>query len=133
MRIRRPKEYLDSEDFWFTDGDGVADVNIRKSIEFHQEQGLRSTVTAIQPSGRFGAMELEHNQVRPFQEKPKSDGGWVNGGFFILSPHAVDYIDDDRTVWEREPLERLAAEGQLAAYKYSSARDIANWVQLHYY
>lgn len=118
-RLRRAKEYLGNEDFCFTYGDGVADVDIRQLLDFHQEQGLRATVTAIQPSGRFGAMELEHNQVLQFREKPKGDGGWVNGGFFILSPRAVDYIDGDRSVWEREPLERLAAEGQLAAYKHA--------------
>jgi len=118
-RLRRVKAYLGNEDFCFTYGDGVADVDIRKIHEFHKAQGVPATVTAVQPSGRFGAMELENSQVLHFREKPKGDGGWVNGGFFVLSPRAIDYIDGDRSVWEREPLERLAATGLLAAYKHT--------------
>lgn len=117
-RLGRVKEYLKDEDFCFTYGDGVAAVDIARLIEFHKQRGLSATVTAVQPSGRFGAMDLEDGRVHHFQEKPKGDGSWINGGFFVLSPKVFDYIDGDQTVWEREPLEGLAADGQLAAYKH---------------
>lgn len=117
-RLGRVKEYLRDEDFCLTYGDGVATVDVSKLIEFHREQGLLATVTAVQPSGRFGAMDIGGNQVLQFQEKPKGDGSWINGGFFVLSPKVFDYIDGDESIWEREPLERLAADSQLAAYKH---------------
>ncbi len=117
-RLGRVKEYLRDEDFCLTYGDGVATVDILKLVEFHREQGLLATVTAVQPSGRFGAMDIGGNQVLQFQEKPKGDGSWINGGFFVLSPKVFDYIDGDESIWEREPLERLAADSQLAAYKH---------------
>ncbi len=117
-RLGRVKEYLKDEDFCFTYGDGVAAVDISRLIEFHKQRGLSATVTAVQPSGRFGAMDIEDARVHHFQEKPKGDGSWINGGFFVLSPKVFDYLDGDQTVWEREPLEGLAADGQLAAYKH---------------
>lgn len=117
-RIKRIQEYVGNEDFCLTYGDGVAAVDIMKLIEFHKERGLLATVTAVQPSGRFGAMEIGNDRVTHFQEKPKGDGSWINGGFFVLSPKIFDYIDGDETVWERKPLERFAAEEQLAAYKH---------------
>jgi glucose-1-phosphate cytidylyltransferase len=121
-RIKRIRNYLDKETFCMTYGDGVADVNITRLIEFHFEQQVLATMTAVQPPGRFGAFTLAANQttVTSFREKPKGDrdGAWVNGGFFVLEPRALDYIDGDSTVWEREPLERLATDRQLAAYRH---------------
>ena len=101
-----------------TYGDGVSDVNIRRLIDFHTANGLSATLTAVRPPGRFGALELDEVKVDAFQEKPAGDGGWINGGFFVLSPAVLDYIAGDDTVWEQEPLERLAREGQLAAYRH---------------
>jgi glucose-1-phosphate cytidylyltransferase len=115
-RLKRVRDYLGDEDFCFTYGDGLSDVNIRRLIEFHRSQGTLATVTATQPTGRFGAMQMEEYRVTHFQEKPKGDGSWINGGFFVLSPKVVDFIDGDNSIWEREPLENLAAEGQLSAY-----------------
>jgi glucose-1-phosphate cytidylyltransferase len=116
-RLKRVAPYLEKEeDFCFTYGDGVADVNIGALVQFHRAQKLQATLTAAQAPGRFGALELEGSQVTSFVEKPKGDGGWINGGFFVLSPRVIDYIGDDQTVWEREPLEHLAREHQLAAY-----------------
>jgi glucose-1-phosphate cytidylyltransferase len=116
-RLKRVAPYLEKEeDFCFTYGDGVADVNIGALVQFHRAKKLQATLTAAQAPGRFGALELEGSQVTSFVEKPKGDGGWINGGFFVLSPRVIDYIGDDQTVWEREPLEHLARERQLAAY-----------------
>lgn len=115
-RLRRVRQYLDDEDFCFTYGDGVGDVNIKSLIEFHRAQGKYATVTATQPPGRFGSLVLDEQQVVGFHEKPHGDGGWINGGFFVLNPKVIDYIDGDDTVWEREPMERLAVHRQLAAY-----------------
>ena len=115
-RLKRVASYLDEEDFCFTYGDGVADVNIRDLVAFHRANKVKATLTAVQPPGRFGALVLDDSFVTRFQEKPKGDGGWVNGGFFVLSPTVIDYINGDETVWEREPLEHLARERQLAAY-----------------
>jgi len=117
-RLKRVAEYLGDEDFCFTYGDGVADVNIRELIEFHRAKKVKATLTAVQPPGRFGALGLGDALVTHFQEKPKGDGGWINGGFFVLSPSVIDYISGDGTVWEREPLERLAHDRQLAAYQH---------------
>jgi glucose-1-phosphate cytidylyltransferase len=115
-RLKRVAEYLGKEDFCFTYGDGVADVNIRELVAVHKAKKARATLTAVQPPGRFGALVLDDAFITSFQEKPKGDGGWINGGFFVLSPDVIEYIDGDDTVWEREPLERLARDRQLAAY-----------------
>jgi glucose-1-phosphate cytidylyltransferase len=106
------------EEFCFTYGDGVTDLDIHALLDYHREQGRLATVTAVQPPGRFGAIETEGELVRAFTEKPHGDGAWINGGFFVLSPKVEEYIEGDHTVWEREPLERLADDGQLSAYRY---------------
>ena len=115
-RLKRVRHFLGDEDFCFTYGDGVGDVNIAESIVFHKSQNALATLTAVQPPGRFGALNLEQHKVRGFQEKPQGDGGWINGGFFVLSPKVIDEIEGDRTIWEREPMEQLAGAGQLSAY-----------------
>lgn len=117
-RLRRVLKYLGDEDFCFTYGDGVADVDVTKLVEFHRAQRTIATVTAVQPAGRFGAMDLEGERVSQFREKLTGDGMWINGGFFVLSPAVRDYLDGDETVWEQEPLRRLAADGQLSSYKH---------------
>ncbi len=118
-RLRRVAGEVAGEDaFCFTYGDGVGDVDVGKLLAFHADHGALATVTATQPPGRFGSLEVEGDRVVGFQEKPAGDGGWVNGGFFVLSPDAVDYVDGDTTVWEADPLERLAAEGNLAVYHH---------------
>lgn len=116
-RLKRVAEYLDGEDFCFTYGDGVSDVDIRKVIEHHSNSGAMVTLTAAQPAGRWGALKIEGDRITSFEEKPE-DGGWINGGFFVVSPDALDYIADDSTVWEREPMERMASEGRLSAYRH---------------
>ncbi|MBX7145153.1 MAG: glucose-1-phosphate cytidylyltransferase [Oligoflexia bacterium] len=118
-RLKRVKHLLDNETFCFTYGDGVSDIDISKLIEYHRLHGRKATLTAIQPPGRFGALELHGDSVSTFLEKPAGDGGWVNGGFFVLEPSVLDYIEDDQTHWERSPLEKLAEEKQLVAYKHS--------------
>ncbi len=115
-RLGRVARYVGDEDFCFTYGDGVSDVNITELVEFHRSRKVKATLTAVQPPGRFGALVLEDGLITSFQEKPKGDGGWINGGFFVLSPAVLEYIAGDATVWEREPLERLARERTLAAY-----------------
>ncbi len=117
-RLKRIAPYLGHEDFCLTYGDGLADIDIKSLIQFHQEHSLLATMTAVQPPGRFGALTLEEKKVISFQEKPSGDGGWINGGFFVLSPKVLDFIEDDSTVWEKDPLEQLAAQGQLAAYPH---------------
>lgn len=117
-RLKRVANYLDKEDFCFTYGDGVGDVNITELIAFHKQQKTLATLTAVQPPGRFGALDLAGSLVRGFQEKPQGDGGWVNGGFFVLSPKVIDYIDSDATTWEREPLQQLATERQLSHFQH---------------
>lgn len=117
-RLRRVARYLDEDDFCFTYGDGVANVDISSLVRFHQAHGKLATLTAVQPPGRFGVLDLAGSAVRGFQEKPKGDGAWVNGGFFVLSPKVVDRIDGDDSIWEREPLESLAGQGQLEAYQH---------------
>lgn len=119
-RLRRVASYLQGEeDFCFTYGDGVGDVNIAKLVEFHRAHGLLATVTATYPPGRFGALDIQPDlRVRSFKEKPKGDGSLINGGFFVLSPKVIDLIADDHAVWEREPLEILATTGQLKAYPH---------------
>ena len=115
-RLKRVAGYVGGEDFCFTYGDGVADVNIRELIAYHKSRNVKATLTAVQPPGRFGALVLDDKLITSFQEKPRGDGGWINGGFFVLSPKVIDYIEGDAIFWEREPLERLARERTLAAY-----------------
>lgn len=119
-RIRRIRDYLDDEPFCMTYGDGVSDVDITALAKFHKENDCMATMTAVQPPGRFGAftMAAGNNKIETFHEKPEGDGAWVNGGFFILEPGVLDYIDGDATVWEREPMERLARDGQLSARRH---------------
>lgn len=118
-RLRRVLRYLGDEDFCFTYGDGVADIDIGRLVEFHREEGTLVTVTAVQPSGRFGSMVLDGSRVSEFSEKPTGDGAWINGGFFVVSPKVAPYLEGDDTVWEREPLQRLASEGQLSSYRHT--------------
>lgn len=117
-RLRRVKDYIGDETFCFTYGDGLADVNIDTLIQFHRAQGKSATLTAIQPPGRYGALNISGDAVLDFQEKPAGDGAWVNGGFFVLEPSVLDYIDGDLVSWEAQPLQRLARENQLAAYHH---------------
>ncbi len=119
-RLKRVSEYVGEETFCMTYGDCVAAIDIGDLVEFHRDQGVLATLTAIQPPGRFGALALgpEEARITTFEEKPHGDRAWVNGGFFVLEPKVLEYIEDDSTVWEREPLERLAQDGQLAAYKH---------------
>jgi len=116
-RLKRVRDYLDG-DFCFTYGDGVSDVNIAESLRFFQQQSTLAMITAVYPPGRFGALEIEQHKVVSFKEKPRGDGSMINGGFFILSPQVIDYIADDATLWEKEPLETLALENQLSVYKH---------------
>jgi glucose-1-phosphate cytidylyltransferase len=115
-RLKRVRRYLGDADFCMTYGDGVSDVDITALRHFHADSGKLATITAVQPAGRFGALDVQGGAVRSFVEKPRGDGAWVNGGFFVISPKALDYIDGDGTTWEQEPLTRLAAEGQLGAF-----------------
>jgi glucose-1-phosphate cytidylyltransferase len=115
-RLKRVRAYLGEEDFCFTYGDGVCDVNIDRLLEFHRAEKALATVTAVQPPGRFGHIAFEGDKVVSYQEKPKGEGGWVSGGFFVLSAKVLDQIVGDETVWERGPLEKLAREGELSAF-----------------
>jgi glucose-1-phosphate cytidylyltransferase len=116
-RLKRIRKYVNEEEmFCFTYGDGVSDVNIGELIDFHKKHGRLATLTAIQPPGRFGALNVDGSKVNSFQEKPQGDGAWINGGFFILSPKVIDYIEGDSCTWEKMPMEKLAEEGQLKAY-----------------
>jgi glucose-1-phosphate cytidylyltransferase len=117
-RLKQIKEYVQNESFCFTYGDGVSDVDISKLIEFHKQSKTIATVTAVQPPGRFGTLDITETKITNFKEKPAGDGNWINGGFFVLEPTVFDYLKDDTTVWEREPLERLAKENQLSAFKH---------------
>jgi glucose-1-phosphate cytidylyltransferase len=119
-RLKRVKDYLkDEESFCFTYGDGLADVNVAELVKFHKNQGKLATVTAVQPPGRYGALDIKNHQVSQFIEKPKGDGGWINGGFFVLSPKCIDYIENDQSSWEGLPLVTIAKQGELAAYEHS--------------
>lgn len=119
-RLKRVKDYIGEETFCFTYGDGVADVNISDLIAFHRNEGALATLTAVQPPGRFGAFKLgaNENKIMSFKEKPDGDGAWVNSGFFVLEPAVIDYIDGDSISWEKQPMERLANEGRLAAFRH---------------
>lgn len=115
-RLKRVRSYLDDDDFCMTYGDGVGSVDIGRLVRHHQEQGTLATMTVVQPPGRFGAVDIEQHRITRFHEKPHGDGGWINGGFFVLSPRVLAFVEGDDTVWEKAPLERLAAEAQLSAY-----------------
>ena len=118
-RIKRVKEYIGNQTFFLTYGDGVSDINLKELLAYHKQHGKLATMTAIQPGGRFGVLEIKKDgQIDSFKEKNKEDGGWINGGFMVLEPQVIDYIDNDSTVFEKEPLEQLAHEGQLNAYKH---------------
>lgn len=119
-RIKRILPYVEDDDaFCLTYGDGVGDVDISAVVDLHRREGRLATVTATQPPGRFGALRIDGTRVVSFREKPDGDGSWINGGFFVLSPKVGSYIEGDHTVWEREPLERLAADGQLSVYQHN--------------
>jgi glucose-1-phosphate cytidylyltransferase len=115
-RLLRIRKYLDAEDFCLTYGDGLGDVDVRKLVAFHRSHGKLATLTAVQPPGRFGALNLAGSKVTGFEEKPHGDGGWINGGFFVLSPKVIEHIKGDDTVWERGPMEELARMGQLQSH-----------------
>lgn len=118
-RLKRVKPYVENDElFCLTYGDGVSDVDIGKLIEFHRAHGKAATLTGVQPPGRFGALGMDGTAVTSFQEKPNGDGSWINGGFFVCDPKVIDRIAGDATVWEREPLESLAADGQIHAYRH---------------
>jgi glucose-1-phosphate cytidylyltransferase len=118
-RLKRVRKYLDDGPFCFTYGDGVSDVDISKLVALHRRHGKRATVTAIQPPGRYGALNIEGSTVTSFQEKPAGDGAWINGGFFVLNPDVLEYVEGDATSWEVGPLQRLAEEGELMAYQHT--------------
>ncbi|HEY9297270.1 glucose-1-phosphate cytidylyltransferase [Microcoleus sp. FACHB-SPT15] len=120
-RLKRVKEHVGKDTFCFTYGDGVSAVNIKELLDFHKEQKTLATLTATRPAGRFGALALgeDDNKIASFREKQDGDGAWINGGYFVLEPEVIDYIADDETVWEKEPLEKLAESNQLSAYKHS--------------
>lgn len=118
-RLKRVRDYVkDDEAFCFTYGDGVSDVDVTAAIDFHRRHGKLATVTAVQPPGRYGALNMVGTSVAGFIEKPKGDGGWINGGFFVLSPKCIDYIDDDASSWEGAPLMEIARKGELQAYQH---------------
>jgi glucose-1-phosphate cytidylyltransferase len=119
-RVRRVREHIGDETFCLTYGDGVSDIDLGELVRFHQRRDVLATMTAVQPPGRFGAMSLgaDEELVTSFREKPAGDEAWVNGGFFVLEPEVIDYIDDDTSIWEREPLTKLAEDGKLAAYRH---------------
>jgi glucose-1-phosphate cytidylyltransferase len=118
-RLKRVRDYIGNESFCFTYGDGVADLDVAKLIAFHRSQGKLATLTAIQPPGRYGAVSIANSRVMSFAEKPAGDGAWVNGGFFVLEPKVIDYIEDDQTSWEGAPLVRLAKNDELRGYEHS--------------
>ncbi|WFR60254.1 glucose-1-phosphate cytidylyltransferase [Anaerocolumna sp. AGMB13025] len=117
-RIKRIQKYIGEEPFMLTYGDGVSDVDIQKLVEFHKSHGKIATMTAIQPDGRFGVLDINNNQINAFREKSKQDSGYINAGFMVLEPQIFNYIKDDSTILEKEPLETIASEGQLMAYKH---------------
>jgi glucose-1-phosphate cytidylyltransferase len=120
-RLKRVQEHVGNDTFCFTYGDGVSNVDITKLVEFHKSQGTLATLTAVQPPGRFGAISLsqEQTKISQFHEKPEGDGAWINGGYFVLEPEVIDYIKDDSTVWEQEPLQKLAQSDQLSAFRHA--------------
>lgn len=119
-RLKKVRKYIGNETFCFTYGDGVSDVNIAEIIKFHRDTGTKATLTAVQPPGRFGAIDiLDNSRITSFEEKPQGDGNWVNGGYFVLEPEVFDLIEDHTTVWELGPMEKLANDNQLSAFKHS--------------
>ena len=118
-RLKRVKDFVE-DTFCFTYGDGLGDIDLSKLIQFHKEKNKIATVTSVQPPGRFGLLDIDGDKISKFLEKPSGDGNWINGGFFVLEPKVFDYLEDDSTIWEREPLEKLAKEGQLSAYKHTN-------------
>jgi glucose-1-phosphate cytidylyltransferase len=119
-RLKRASKYIAGDElFCLTYGDGLADIDVAKSIAFHRAHGKLATMTAVQPTARWGALEMDGDTITAFREKPPGDSTWINGGFFVLSPKVVDTIAGDKMAWEREPLERLAAQGELKAYRHS--------------
>jgi glucose-1-phosphate cytidylyltransferase len=118
-RLRRVRRYVSDDTFCFTYGDGVSDVDLGAVLDQHKRAGKLATVTTVQPPGRWGSLILEDDEVRGFREKPEGDGGWINGGFFVLEPAAIDRIAGDATIWEREPMESLARDGELHAYRHT--------------
>lgn len=119
-RIKRLQPYIGNETFMLTWGDGISDVNLRELLAFHRSHGKLATLTAVRPPARFGHLTFDGNRVASFEEKPQTAEGWINGAFFVLEPGVFEYIDGDTTQWEKEPMERLAADGQLMAYKHTS-------------
>ncbi len=118
-RIKRLEKYIGNETFMLTYGDGVSDININDLVEFHKRHKKYATVTAVQPAGKYGQLNIgNNNEVKKFVEKPPGDNAWINGGFFVLEPKIFDYISSDETIWEKEPIENLSSEGQLMAYKH---------------
>lgn len=118
-RLKRVSSYLNGQDFCMTYGDGLSDVNIPEIVKFHEKQKTLATLTSVQPPGRFGALNMDGNRILQFVEKPQGDGGWVSGGFFVLSPKVLDYIEGDQSSWEAGPLSVLAQQGQLSAYRHA--------------
>ena len=118
-RLKRVQKYVENETFCFTYGDGLSDISVKNLIDHHNKQKTLSTVTAVQPPGRFGALNIEKNMIISFEEKPSGDGSWINGGYFVLEPGIFDYVENDQTVWERQPLETLAKDSQLSVYRHN--------------
>ena len=118
-RLKRVQKYVENETFCFTYGDGLSDISIKNLIEFHKKQQTLATVTSVQTPGRFGSLNIEQEKIIGFKEKPLGDGNWINGGYFVLEPTIFDYIDDDKTIWEQDPLEKLANESQLSAFRHT--------------
>ena len=118
-RLKRIKNYLNNETFCFTYGDGLSDINIDSLVKFHKSHKKLATLTAVQPPGRYGSLKLDNEKIVGFSEKPKGDGGWINGGFFVLEPEVIDFVSDDSTIWENEPLENLSNQEQLMSYFHS--------------
>ena len=117
-RLKRVENYLEDETFCFTYGDGLSDINITAQLAFHKTRNSVATMCAVQPPGRFGAIDIQYNRITRFEEKPSGDGSWINGGFFVLERSVLDYIEGDASVWERAPLEALARDGQISAYTH---------------
>ncbi len=118
-RLKRIQNYVENETFCFTYGDGLSNISIKNLLDLHNSQKTLCTVTAVQPPGRFGALNIEKNKIIDFQEKPLGDGSWINGGYFVLEPGVFDYIENDQTIWERKPLETLAKDSQLSVYRHN--------------
>ncbi len=117
-RLKRVRQHVDGETFCFTYGDGLSDVDLTQLLDFHRRQGTLATLTAVQPPGRFGVIDIDEDKIRDFTEKPPGDGSWISGGFFVLEPGVFDLVDGDDTTWEREPMETLASTGQLSAFRH---------------